>query len=188
MADLKKLARLLLDAAHLRRLLELVAHLLLAIDMLALAQTVAGVLAVHPVGSRNDNRVDVLILFVEHLAVVFIGLDIHPVATEERLSLLALEFPYVAYGADADARNARKRGRKHTAFSSPADHRNVDRCIVRSNRTLILRQLVLVVTKNAETRQKACRNRGTFKKVSSVGFYFHVLNLLNRKLYHTPSL
>ena len=178
-ADLEELARLLLHAAHLGGLLELVRHLLLAVHMLARAEAGARVFAVHPVGRRDHDRVDVLVLLFEHLAVVLVRLHVHTVPLEKRLRLLALELPDVAHGAHAHAGDAHERLGEDARLLAEADEAYVDLVVLRTDRGVL-------GVEDVEARQERSRGGGALNETAAVQIEFHLSFLTGSSRFILP--
>ncbi len=105
-ADLEELARLLLGLDHLPGLGQIVGHLLLAVDVQAGFHAGDGMLGVPEVGRRDDHRVDLALLLVEHLFVIGVGVALLSVAAQQvGHALLVVGFPDVADGLELDVRN-----------------------------------------------------------------------------------
>ena len=124
----------------------------------------------HPVGRRHHDRVDVLVLLREHVAVVLVHLDIVSVALEEGPRALLLELPDVADAAHPHAGDAHERGGKHLALGAEADHRHVDRVVLGADRDVVR-------VEDVEARQKRGRHGGALHEVPAVEF--HRLSLLS---------
>ena len=103
MADLKQLAGLVGGLDHFRRELQLVGHLLFAVDMLAGLEAGDGMLGVVAVRRRDDDGVQIRFL-LKHFLVVDVGVDAFlRVGLDALRRVVAVVFPDVADGFEVDA-------------------------------------------------------------------------------------
>jgi hypothetical protein len=160
-ADLQKLARLALRQHHGLRLLELVRHLLLAVDVLAGLEAGAGVLGVHPVGRRDDHAVDVLVLFLEHLAVVFVNGHFVPERFQAAAGHFAAVVPDVAHGLELHAGDLHGGVGQNLTFRAVTDHGNIDLIVFGADRLGLLAQ-------DVEGRQDRGGGRRGLEELSAV--------------------
>ena len=126
-ADLQELAGFLLTLDHLPGLRQIVGHLLLAVDVESGLHAGDGVLGVPEVGRRDDDRVDVALLLVEHLFVVDIGVVLVPVAIQQaRYALLVVSLPNVADSLELDVRDLEAGFHQDLPLGAGAEQGHVD--------------------------------------------------------------
>ena len=147
--------------------------------MLARAEAGARVFAVHPVGRRDHDRVDVLVLLFEHLAVVLVRLHVHTVPLEKRLRLLALELPDVAHGAHAHAGDAHERLGEDARLLAEADEAYVDLVVLRTDRGVL-------GVEDVEARQERGRGGGALDETTAVQIEFHLCFLTGSSRFILP--
>ena len=124
--DLEQPSRLAGGEHHAASALQGVRHLLLAVDVLAGAETVDSVWRVPEVGRRDDDRVDVRLL-VEHLAVVFVSPDLVLELPEDVDGpLLVVLRPHVAHGPESEARDPEHRVEQHLPLGAGPENGDVD--------------------------------------------------------------
>ncbi len=125
--DLQELARPLRSLDHLLGLGQFVGHFLLAVDVQAGFHTGDGMLGVPEVGRRDDHRVDIALLLVQHLFVVDVRVVLVTISFQQpRNALLIVGFPDVTDRLETDAWNLQARFHQDLSLGTGTQQGYVD--------------------------------------------------------------